>query len=192
MTSCLDLYMCCWWSIFCALLSRARRRVLQGPISGFPFCRGLCFHRSELDGAVLAPLFSRALYKREADELMFVSGGGPHARRGATSSSSQQCRRRRQATTVAATAVAAATASAVAAATGNDGGTTGRQDGATMVGGSDGDSKPAAAVAAAGTAAAAAVGTAGGRGVCGRGLGWAWRRPPRRARDGDVSRDPCR
>ena len=133
MTSCLDLYMCCWWSIFCALLSRARRRVLQGPISGFPFCRGLCFHRSELDGAVLVPLFSRALYKREADEWMFVSGGGPHARRVATTSSSRRWRRRRQATTVAATAVAAATASAVAAATGNDGGTTGRQDGATIV-----------------------------------------------------------
>ena len=117
---------CCSWSIFCVLLSRARRRVLQGPISGFPFCRGLCFHRSELDGAVLVPLFSRALYKREADEWMFVSGGGPHARRVATTSSSRRCRRRRQATTVAATAVAAATASAVAAATGNDGGTTGR------------------------------------------------------------------
>ena len=82
MTSCLDLYMCCWWSIFCALLSRARRRVLQGPISGFPFCRGLCFHRSELDGAVLVPLFSRALYKREADEWMFVGRRPPRTARG--------------------------------------------------------------------------------------------------------------
>ena len=36
-TSCLDSNMC--WSIFCVLLSRARRRALQGPISGFPFCR---------------------------------------------------------------------------------------------------------------------------------------------------------
>ena len=68
-------------------------------------------------------------------------------------------------------------------------GTTGRQDGATMVGGSDGDSKPAAAVAAAGTAAAAAVGAAGGRGVCGRGLGWAWRRD---ARDGERFARSCR
>ena len=46
-----------------------------------------------------------------ADEWMFVSGGGPHARRVATTSPSRCRRRRRQATTVAATSVAAATAS---------------------------------------------------------------------------------
>ena len=61
MTSCLDLYMCCCWSIFCVLLSRARRRGSQGRISGFPFCRVLCVHRSEVDGAVLLPLVGCAL-----------------------------------------------------------------------------------------------------------------------------------
>ena len=78
-----------------------------------------------------AGYFAFTTHKRAADEWMFVSGGGPHARRVATTSSSRRRRRRRQATTVAATA---ATASAVAAATGNDG------HGAT--GSSDGDSAP--------------------------------------------------
>ena len=61
MASCLDSYMCCCWSIFCVLLSRARRRGSQGRISGFPFCRVLCVHRSEVDGAVLLPLVGCAL-----------------------------------------------------------------------------------------------------------------------------------
>ena len=89
-TWCLDSNMCCYWSIFYELLSRARRRVLQGPISGFPFCRVLCFHHCELDGAVLLPLYERAA---------FVSGGGPHTQRVATTCSSRHRRRRRQATT---------------------------------------------------------------------------------------------
>ena len=43
------------------LLSRARRRGSQGRISGFPFCRVLCVHRSEVDGAVLLPLVGCSL-----------------------------------------------------------------------------------------------------------------------------------
>ena len=75
-------------------------------------CRGRCLSmRAQRTPSCHSSAVHCTKRAAAADEWMFVSGGGPHARRVATTSPSRCRRRRRQATTVAATSVAAATAS---------------------------------------------------------------------------------
>ena len=85
MTSCLDLYMCCYWPIFCALLSRARRRVLQAQpnteiqISGAHLGMGLIRNKIEIQisGAHLGLIRNKIEILTCDDEVILIGFSCP-------------------------------------------------------------------------------------------------------------------